>query len=275
MKRLFSLLMLMSFAVPQFNPYDMANYPVKRDSIELATPVKAMFKSFLLPGWGQMQNQDHWWKSVMFAGIETIGITLSISYGSRAEVIRGQFEAYGDAHWTLERWYKNTKIIFPDRWQEILIGTHKLGLKIGKNYYYSDQLAQLIQQYSWSEISVIRDRDFYENIGKYDQFVGGWDDPFDDPFDSEGNWYMVKKGNVESIILTKHKDDYRDQRHESNLLKHYSRYTVSLVMFNHLVSGLEAAWTANKQSKIMPKLDLKYNPLNKWGVGGVRITYAW
>ncbi len=50
MKRLFLLTMLMSFAVAQFNPYDMVNYPVKGDSIVLPTPVKAMFKSFLLIG---------------------------------------------------------------------------------------------------------------------------------------------------------------------------------------------------------------------------------
>ncbi len=275
MRRIFALFIFISISVAQFDPYDLANYPVERDSIGLPIPVKAMFKSFVLPGWGQMQNQDHWLKPVLFAGIETIGIISSINYGNRAEDIRHQFEAYGDAHWTLERWYNNTKIIFPDRWEDIIIGTHKLGLKIGSNYYFTDQLSQLVQQYAWSEISVIRDRDFYENIGKYDQFVGGWDDPYDDPFDTEGNWYTVKKGNVESIILTTQKDKYRDQRHESNLLKHYSRYAVSVVMFNHLVSGLEAAWTANKQQKNMPKLDLNYNPLNKWGVGGVRITYAW
>jgi len=265
----------MSIGFAQFDPYDLANYPVERDSISLPKPVKAMFKSFLVPGWGQIQNQDHWWKPVLFAGIETIGIISSFNYGKRAEDIRRQFEAYGDAHWTLERWYNNTKTIFPDRWEEILIGTHKLGLIIGGSYYFTDQMAQLVQQYAWSEIAVIRDRDFYENIGKYDQFVGGWDDPYDDPFDAVGNWYTVQKGNVESIILTKRKDDYRDQRHESNILKHYSRYAVSMVMFNHLVSGLEAAWTANKQFKNIPKLDLNYNPVNKWGVGGVRITYAW
>ena len=35
-----------------------------------------------------------------------------------------------------------------------------------------------------------------------------WDDEYDDPFDSEGNWYSQKKGNVESIILTKRKNYY-------------------------------------------------------------------
>ena len=148
-------------------------------------------------------------------------------------------------------------------------------MKINGNYYFSDKLTDLIKSYTWTEITVIRDRNFYENIGKYDQFVGGWDDVYDDPFDSEGSWYTIKKGNVESIILTEQKNHYRSLRHDSNILKHYSKYSVSAVMFNHLASALEAAYTANKKDKNLPKFGLNYDPLSKWGVGGVQITYAW
>jgi hypothetical protein len=136
-------------------------------------------------------------------------------------------------------------------------------------------LAELVNNYGWSEIAVIRDRDFYENIGKYDQFVGGWDDEYDDPFDTNGNWFTEKKGNVESIMLTKRKDYYRSLRHDSNLLKHYSKYAVTVVMINHITSGFEAAWTANKKAKKIPEISLYFNPVNKWGVGGVQINYGW
>lgn len=275
MYRILVSIFILSKGVAQFDLYDLRNYTPQADSVSLEAPVKAMFKSLILPGWGQLQNEDNWWKPVMFAGIETIGIISSLNFGNQAEEIRKRFETYGDDHWDLERWFNNTKIIFPDRWEEIIVGTHKLGLKIDNNYFYTDQLSNLISKYSWSEITVIRDRDFYENIGKYDQFVGGWDDPYDNPFDSEGNWYTVKKGDVESVILTKRKDAYRGKRHESNLLKHYSRYAISVVMFNHLVSGMEAAWVANKKSDSPTRLNLKFEPINKWGVGGVQIIYAW
>ncbi len=275
MKRFIPFTLFLTIGFAQFNPYDISNYPIQQDSVGIPAPAKAMFKSFLIPGWGQVQNEDPWWKPVLYAGVETVGLISSINYGWRAEDIRRDFEAYGDDHWALDRWYSNTQKIFPDRWREIIMGTHKLGLKIGSNYYHTDQLAELVNQYSWSEIAVIRNRDFYENIGKYDQFVGGWDDDYDDPFDSVGNWFTVKKGNVESIILTKRKDNYRNLRHQSNLLKHYSRYAVTVVMLNHLTSGLEAAWTANRKAKNLPEFSLNFNPLNKWGVGGVRITYTW
>jgi len=275
MKRTVPLIFLITVGFAQFNPYDISNYQVQTNPVGMTPQVKAMLKSMIIPGWGQIQNKDPWWKPALFAGVETLGWLSSGRYGNRAEDIRRDFEAYGDDHWELERWYANSKTIFQDRWEDIVNGAHKLGLKIDGNYYHSDQLTELIKQYSWSEIAVIRNRDFYENIGKYDQFVGGWDDDYDDPFDSEGNWFTVKKGNVESIILTKRKDYYRDQRHQSNLLKHYSRYAVTVVMFNHITSGLEAAWTANKKSKNLPELSLNFNPFNKWGVEGVQITYTW
>ncbi|MDP6338968.1 MAG: DUF5683 domain-containing protein [Candidatus Marinimicrobia bacterium] len=275
MKRFAPAIFILSVGFSQFNHYDLANYPVQRDTIGLPGPAKAMFKSFIVPGWGQIQNKDSWWKPLLFAGVETVGLLSSFNYGRRAENIRRDFESYGDEHWALARWYSNTQRIFPNQWREILIGTHKLELKIGSNYYHTNQLGELVKQYAWSEITVIRDRDFYENIGKYDQFVGGWDDDYDDPFDAAGNWFTVKKGDVESIILTKRKDYYRDLRHESNLLKHYSRYAVTVVMFNHLTSGLEAGWSAKKKVKNSSEFSLNYNPMNKWGVGGVRITFTW
>jgi len=275
MRKTIPFIFCFSIGFGQVSPLGPSNFTIQKDSIELSLPAKAMFKSLILPGWGQIQNSDPWWKPVLFAGVETIGWVSSSRYSGRAESIRRDFEAYGDIHWGLERWYIRTQTIFPDNWNDIIIGTHKLGLKVDGNYYHSDQLSELLKAYSWSDISVIRDRDFYENIGKYDQFVGGWDDEYDDPFDSEGNWWSVKKEDVESIILTKQKDYYRDLRHQSNIWKHYSRYAVSVVMFNHVLSGLDAAWTANKQDKHFPELHLNYDPLNKWGVGGVGITFTW
>ena len=107
------------------------------------------------------------------------------------------FESFADKHWTLERWYNNTKLIFPQKWKNILVGTHKLELMINGDYFNTDQLVDLKEKYSWNDILVIRDRDFYENIGKYDQFVGGWDDPFDNDFDIRARKTVKFKHGIE------------------------------------------------------------------------------
>ena len=274
MRLLIILLFFQTLSFAQYNLYSINNYSIKQDSLLQPLPTKAMFKSLLIPGWGQYQNKDDIWKTVAFISVEIAGIISSIQLTNKAENIRHDFEKYGDEHWTLERWYNNSRLIFPNNWKNILVGTHKLSLNINGNYYFTDELSNLIEIYHWNDISVIRDRDFYENIGKYDQFVGGWDDKYDNPFDGKGNWYTIQKENVESIILTKNKNYYRDLRHESNQLKHYSRYAVTTIMFNHIISGLDAFIVSNKKNNF-PKIRLNYSRINKWGVGGVQITYAW
>ena len=274
MRLLILLLFFQTLSFAQYNLYNINNYSIKQDSLLQPLPTKAMFKSLLIPGWGQYQNKDDIWKTVAFISVEIAGIISSIQLTNKAENIRHDFEKYGDEHWTLERWYNNSRLIFPNNWKNILVGTHKLSLNINGNYYFTDELSNLIEIYRWNDISVIRDRDFYENIGKYDQFVGGWDDKYDNPFDGKGNWYTIQKENVESIILTKNKNYYRDLRHESNQLKHYSRYAVTTIMFNHIISGLDAFIVSNKKNNF-PKIRLNYSRINKWGVGGVQITYAW
>jgi len=274
LRLLILLLFFQTLSFAQYNLYSINNYSIKQDSLLQPLPTKAMFKSLLIPGWGQYQNKDDIWKTVAFISVEIAGIISSIQLTNKAENIRHDFEKYGDEHWTLERWYNNSRLIFPNNWKNILVGTHKLSLNINGKYYFTDELNNLIEIYRWNEISVIRDRDFYENIGKYDQFVGGWDDKYDNPFDGKGNWYTIQKENVESIILTKNKNYYRDLRHESNQLKHYSRYAVTTIMFNHIISGLDAFIVSNKKNNF-PKIRLNYSRINKWGVGGVQITYAW
>ena len=273
LKILLSVLIFLSFSYSQIDLYNKDHYPINRDSVENSND--AMMRSFLIPGWGQIKNKDPLWKPAIFLGVELLGIYSFYNYDKKAELVRYDFESFADQHWTLETWYNNTKKIFPNKWKEILIGTHKLELNINGNYYYSDELVSLLEKHQWPNIKVIRDRDFYENIGKYDQFVGGWDDPYDDPFDQKGKWYTFKKGSYESIILTDQKDYYRGLRDESNALKHYAKYAVSIVMINHLFSGIEAGINTKKRNIYLPKMNFYYYPFDTYLVKGVKISYEW
>lgn len=241
---------------------------------------KSMVLSLLLPGAGQYYNRSPLWKSALFISVEILGVTSTIKWKQSGETVRRKFESFADKHWELERWFFNTKIIFPDYWQNILNGTHKLTLVVNGKYISSDELVDLLNEYSWADIHVIRDRDFYENIGKYDQFVGGWDDEYDNPFDSVGNWYTVNKGSSrETIILTNQKDYYRGLRHKSNVFKSRARYAVTGLLYNHIVSGFEAFLDAknrkDRNSRVSYKLNLYPDPSFSRGLGGVRIILKW
>ena len=274
MRGLLIIISTVSIVFSQYNVYDINNYNYFQDSVRVNSPIP-MFKSFIFPGWGQFSKNDPNWKPFLFFGIEIIAVTSNVHYSKKSNDFKNSFESHADKHWDLKRWYENTKIIFPDKWSDIIIGTHKLGLKINGDYFNTNSLENLSNQYLWSDIEVVRDRDFYENIGKYDQFVGGWDDKFDNPFDSEGNWYSEKKGNVESVILTKNKNHYRNLRYKSNINSHYARYAISILMLNHFISGLDALISPTNVLQKNSKFSIKLTPYKTYNEGGVLLNLSW
>ena len=203
-----------------------------------------------------------------------------------------ELKSFADENWTLNNWVNNrftppTHEHELQRWTNFealtkLTGTHDMKLIISGDLanelnitrVSSDSLEAHPEWFYSGDVTVVKDRHFYENIGKYDQFVGGWDDEYDNPFDSSGNWFSVRKKNVESIILTKRKDHYRDIRYRSNSMKHYSKYAVSSIMINHLISALDAQIFGKREEK---NIALSHFNISNHGkiVNGVKVTYMW
>ena len=164
------------------------------------------------------------------------------------------------------------------------IGTHHLTIHLkgdllnlfNTEFLTSDSLAMIANYLDSEEISMVKDRHYYENIGKYDQFVGGWSDVFTD-------WYWEEKDvgdSTEIVIKTPKKQNYLDDRYEANQWLSFAKFSVSAMMFNHVVSGLEAVWAnRNKKSLINEKsskktdlnIGLLFNPKNHFGIGGLAL----
>ena len=59
----------------------------------------------------------------------------------------------------------------------------------------------------------------------------------------------------------------------------YAKFTISALLFNHVISGLEAVWTNQRNAKdklnsnnIDTNVSLIYSPLNRSNIGGVSLT---
>ena len=121
-------------------------------------------------------------------------------------------------------------------------------------------------------ISVIKDRDYYENIGKYDQFVAGWEGILEN--------YIIQFKDVgdttEIIISSPLKNDYLNQRNNSNEYLSMATYSVSAVMFNHIISAFEAVWSSTSQSRknktIETSAQLIYSKYANYGIGGISLS---
>ena len=188
-------------------------------------PARPMLYSLILPGAGQWYNKSPAWKIGLFAGIEAASIFSGLQWKKKAEDIRLQYEIFADQNWDLETWVFNTLNTPIGNYADVHInGTHKLTLVLSGslamqygNYVSSDSLENNAHWVYTNEVSVLRDRDFYENIGKYDQFVGGWIDCYG--LANNQLWFEVEKDvgdSTEIIISTPNKENYVNQRGRSN-----------------------------------------------------------
>ena len=263
---------------------------VKQEDSLVVYPARPMLYSLILPGVGQWYNKSPAWKIGLFAGIEAASIFSRLQWRKKAEDIRLKYEIFADQNWDLETWVSNTLNTPLGNYPDVHInGTHKLILVLTGslaeqygNYVPSDSLENNAHWVYTGEVNVLRDRDFYENIGKYDQFVGGWIDCYG----PENNqlWFEVEKDvgdSTEIIISTLNKEDYVGQRARSNVYLNMAKYAVSAVMFNHVISALEAVWSTQirnrpkKEQKVQTNVGLLYDQHAKYGVGGIAVSLHW
>ena len=281
------------------NAQDSTNVLKKSDSTAADYPGKPLLMSLLVPGLGQLSNKEPLWKPSLFFGTEILSVAGFIYANRKAEDIRVDYQNFANQNWSLQNWYNFTQLIGIEKFShngkaitnsmfdamKDYTGTHHITIHLkgavknalNTEFLSSDSLGLLAVYLGVSEysdlIGTVNDRHFYENIGKYDQFVGGWSD-------ARTDWYYEEKDvgdSIEIIIKTPKKQLYLDQRYDSNQWLSIAKFSVSAMMLNHVFSGLEAVWSKRKKSNKIKKsemdLGLLYNPENKMGVGGLSLRF--
>ena len=243
-------------------------------------PARGLVLSLAIPGAGQ------WYagakkKALIFAGMETAGLFLWYQMKKRGEDLQYDFEDFADEHWDLKSWVDVTPYLYAqgEEYRDIVIdGTHHLRIIVEENILSSDTLASW--QGNLDEVDVIRDLEFYENIGKYDQFVSGWDDIFDE--NGRDAWKLKYKDvgdTTEVIVMTKNKKKYLNIRRDSNTAFRSANYIVSAIMLNHVISAIDAFWETRRQMMGSTPLDISVRPLftpySRFGVGGISFSVSW
>ncbi|MFQ6605322.1 MAG: hypothetical protein ACE5D8_07190 [Fidelibacterota bacterium] len=260
---------------------------ITKDSLA-ATPIypgRPMLMSLIIPGTGQAYNHDSWLKIGAMAGVE---ISSLVAYGvllKKANGLQRDYENFADDNWSLSDWVTNTNNPPDSKFLEYndfrIDGTHSLLLHLTGDLLndYNEFVASdsLVIHPDWAlnpDVSVVRDRDFYENIGKYDQFVGGWSD-----FTTE--WLIEEKDvggdSIEIILSTKKKDKYVEMRYENNRYLKIANYAMTATLFNHVWSAIDAVIVANRRNKekgteIKTDVGLLYDPHTKYGIGGISLS---
>ena len=266
-----------------------------KETKEVHYPGKPLLMSLILPGAGQIHNKSPMWKTATFLGVEIASIVAWHQFTKMAKTLRNENEEFADLNWSLSTWFgfinnEPGKTVHDGRlYTDIDLramrdykGTHHLTLFLSGllaaeygEFISSDSLHLVSAYLDSGLVDVVRDRHFYENIGKYDQFLGGWSD-------ANTEWYWEEKkleDSTEIVIKTPLKDDYLDKRFVTNQMLTMAKYSITTLLFNHVLSGLEAVLTSQKMARdkqrnenIKTDLSLLYNPYNRSGVGGISLT---
>lgn len=253
---------------------------------------KAMLRSLILPGMGQVYAGNPK-RALVFLGVEAIAIASWNRYRQLGNDKTVAFQDSADAQWDFNRWwwdyglYNNEyyTTTLPSEGKIVIgpAGGHSLEFFVdmdddgrpevfGNTNEHTERLRQLMDSDSSQYLHVKRNQEYYENIGKYNQFFPGWDDALENINEAPED---RKSG---PFAYSPHRSKYMKIREDANRLKSIASYSVSALMFNHVLSAVDAIFSTakwNRENATRVSGQLLYNPAIAMGVGGVQISIAW
>lgn len=229
--------------------------------------ITAALFSAAIPGAGQIYNSDYW-KAALFLVAEGALIYTNIAYNKKGDDKTDYFEAFARKHWSPEQYARytirnkasiNSELANDTKYTaEYLMPGGKLNwermnefeMKLGS--WYSHQLPEKGSQ------------QYYELIGKYQQFISGWDDvdtmnyKFEDRKTRTSEYYMTERGKA---------NDYYN----------IATKAVLGIMVNHLLSAIEAAYSRhlmNEKIKIDMSVDNYYHNQDLYLIPKLTLKYS-
>ncbi|SYZ73993.1 conserved exported hypothetical protein [Candidatus Zixiibacteriota bacterium] len=202
---------------PQGDEFDEANAKDKGIyNYEYKSPKKAFLYSLLLPGLGQRYAGSGIIKQVGFLGIEGAIWGFHFKYRSDGNKKTDEFQAWADKYWlegdsTITESYRGWMYLHGDT----------EGVTVGYDHILPGTKTQ----------------QYYEMIGKYDQFRGGWDD------------YWGPDSLLYDSVPSPHRAQYLDMRKKANDLLDKADNFIVYAVINHLVSAIDAAISARRHNR--------------------------
>ncbi|MCK5329262.1 MAG: hypothetical protein KAR36_11690 [Candidatus Latescibacteria bacterium] len=180
------------------------------ESAPRKSPKKALLFSALAPGAGQIYG-GKLLRGAVFLAVEAALWTGYLTLDKKGGDIEDDFMAYADQYWDVEA-YLVWKDQYVSATGDTTIFTHGL------------------PRDNAGEVS--KTQQYYEMIGKYDQFRVGWEDYPD---------ALRSITYADSVWITEDRLDYMDQREDSNVYLKRAGYVTGAIFFNHIVSAIDAA----------------------------------
>ncbi len=73
--------------------------------------------------------------------------------------------------------------------------------------------------------------------------------------------------------MTPNKQHYLQLRNDSNVLYKNAKFAVSVLLFNHIFSALDALWNANKNKELTYNLDVSIGTKSNYVIKGISVQW--
>jgi hypothetical protein len=208
-------------------PIEEEEAPLMGDiyAFKAKSPKRAFFYSLAVPGAGEFYAGSKV-KPAVFVGLEAILWSGYIIYTGKGNNIKDDYIAYAKDHYKYD--------IFMTWWSTLDSATQNK---------YSHTLP-------WDEQnnSPIFNHEYFENIGKYNEFQVGWDDI--------GPGYPPPPVPGGRDTTSVHREFYLNLRRKSNDYYQNASTMVILALGNHILSAFDAALTAKSYNKGQKRFSL-------------------
>lgn len=196
---------------------------------------KGIIFSVLLPGAGEFYAKSYL-KSAIFLALEAASWIYYASYQSKGNTQTDKFQSYADKYWDVReyaRWLKagpkftNTSSINPDE-------PNLEVLRQEINACESVNFSHTLPSYKTQQ--------YYELIGKYQNFQGGWTNLNPD-------FYSNSYSETSPFYWEYYRDpvfvNYSYDRQKANDYFNYSKTGIYAAILNHFLSAADAAWSVS------------------------------
>jgi len=182
---------------------------------------RAFLYSLIVPGSGEFYAGSKI-KAGLFFGLDVTLWALYFNYHGKGKDKENEYKAWADQYWSFKA-YKDWLL------DSIYISNPAVNYEnVSDTFWYWDKEKQEKVYFS-HHLHDKKDQQYYEMIGKYEQFGHGWLNYNNDP-----NLY---------------REPYLGMRRSSNDLLNKAKYSVMFSLANHILSSFDAAFAVKRYNK--------------------------
>ncbi len=214
---------------------------ISADDSNEKSPYLAALMSAVIPGTGEFYSKSYI-KSAIFFGAE-VGLWVVYStFQRKGNDKTNEYQNYANSNWNINKYalwlktqgFQGSSGINPNEPNfEIL----RAQVNVCEALNFSHTLPPFGEQ------------QYYEVIGKYQSFIGGWSTAGSD----------INKNNFETYVLPQ-VQSYMFDRQKANNYFSTASYSLDVIVLNHLLSAADAAWSVtmfNKNINVNTSINIK------------------